>query len=148
MTKTKKKSTKPSKPYWEMTTEELREATKEFDGPLDESQWRPLTKSERAKFERMQKGPHHSIFIDRLNAARLYKHKTPPLSKSEHTGTAQGARNGVAHPRTSARSAAKLFNRLDPQIVLRVEKYASKHEMSPLEFITKSLESSLNFVGG
>lgn len=73
MTKTKKKSTKPSKPYWEMTTEELREATKEFDGPIDESQWRPMTKSERTRFERMQKGPHRSIFIHRPDAAKKSK---------------------------------------------------------------------------
>ena len=149
MTKTKKKSTKPSKPYWEMNTAELREATREFDGPMNESEWRPMTKSERARFERMQKGPHRSIFIDRLlNAARLHKRKTPPLSKSEHTGTVQGPKNGVAHSRTSARSAARLFNGLDPQIVSRIETYAAAHEMSPVEFVARSLKSSLNFVGG
>jgi len=39
------------KPYWEMNLEELEEATKEFDGPIDPSKIRPLTKGERARFE-------------------------------------------------------------------------------------------------
>ena len=57
----KRKSTK--KPYWEMSLEELREATKEFDGPVDISKTRPLTKEERARWNRSKKGPHYSIFV-------------------------------------------------------------------------------------
>jgi hypothetical protein len=61
----KTKTTKPTKPYWEMTAKELADATKEFDGPLDLSKWRPITKAERAKFERMQKQGSKSIHIKR-----------------------------------------------------------------------------------
>ena len=60
-----KKTTKLTKPYWDMTTEELAEATKEFDKPIPLSKTRPLTKQERALFERMRKGPHRSIYISR-----------------------------------------------------------------------------------
>ena len=119
MTKTKKKSAKPTKPYWEMTLDELRDATKEFDGPINESEWRPMTKAERAEFERMQKKPARSIFIRRPDAPKG---------------------NGVPIQR--------LLEGIDPQIISRVEKYAVEHEMSPLDFIAKSLESSLHVVGG
>jgi hypothetical protein len=40
------------KHYWEMNLQELEEATKEFDGPIDLSKIRPLTKAQRARFER------------------------------------------------------------------------------------------------
>ena len=45
-------ATKKSKPYWEMTLDELREATKEYDNPIPESKMRDLTKAERDQFER------------------------------------------------------------------------------------------------
>jgi hypothetical protein len=60
-----KKSSRAKKPYWEMTATELAEATKEFDGPIPLSKSRPLTKKERALYERMRKGPHRSIYISR-----------------------------------------------------------------------------------
>jgi hypothetical protein len=60
-----KKSSKPKKPYWEMTAAELAEATKEYDRPIPLSKTRPLNKKERELFERMRKGPHRSIFISR-----------------------------------------------------------------------------------
>jgi hypothetical protein len=44
-----KKPTVKAKPYWKMTTEELAEATKEFDQPLPPEKMRPLTKAERAR---------------------------------------------------------------------------------------------------
>jgi hypothetical protein len=52
MEKMKKK--KPSKPYWEMTTAELREATKEFDEELVFERSRPLTPDEQALWERVK----------------------------------------------------------------------------------------------
>jgi hypothetical protein len=42
------KSKKASKPYWEMTTEELREATKQFDEEFVGDKGRPLTPDEQA----------------------------------------------------------------------------------------------------
>ncbi len=52
------KKKKNSKPYWEMTTEELREATKEFDVPSDTDYgFRPLTPKERAQWNRIKRRP-------------------------------------------------------------------------------------------
>jgi hypothetical protein len=65
------KNTKKQKPYWEMTLEELREATKEYDKPIPMSKMRPLTKAEREKFERMQKSPYHSVFMKRNSSRRV-----------------------------------------------------------------------------
>jgi hypothetical protein len=54
-----------TKPYWEMSLDELREATREFDGAVDLAKTRPLTKAERAKFDRSRRGPGRSIFVGR-----------------------------------------------------------------------------------
>ena len=43
---------KNAKPYWEMTTEELREATKEFDEEFVADRAKPLTPEMRARWER------------------------------------------------------------------------------------------------
>jgi hypothetical protein len=43
---------KNSKPYWEMTTEELREATKEFDEEFVADRAKPLTPTMKARWER------------------------------------------------------------------------------------------------
>lgn len=53
----RKVSGKPpaSKPYWEMTTAELRQATKEFDREFVGDTFRPPTPAERARFERARK---------------------------------------------------------------------------------------------
>ena len=43
-----------TKPYWEMTTEELREATKEFDEEFVAEQAKPLTPAMRARWEKVK----------------------------------------------------------------------------------------------
>lgn len=43
---------KNTKPYWEMTTEELREATKEFDEEFVFERAKPLTPEMKARWER------------------------------------------------------------------------------------------------
>lgn len=49
---------KPVKPYWEMTTEELGEATKEFDEEFVADKAGPLTPPLQAQWERAKaKGP-------------------------------------------------------------------------------------------
>ena len=48
------KNKKPSKPYWEMTTAELREATKQFDEEFVADKGRPLTPAEQARWERVK----------------------------------------------------------------------------------------------
>lgn len=45
---------KPSKPYWEMTTEELREATKQFDEEFVGDKGRPLTPEEQILWEQVK----------------------------------------------------------------------------------------------
>jgi len=65
MSKRKRMNKKPPKPFWEMTPAELDEATKEFDEPICWSKCRPLTKAERARFEKMRAGPSVSIFLKR-----------------------------------------------------------------------------------
>jgi hypothetical protein len=83
---------KPKKRYWEMNLEELREATKEFDRPNPRSKIRPLSKRQRARFERLRNSkPDVSIYVHRnhrdviihledelLGRAAVYarKHKT------------------------------------------------------------------------
>ena len=44
-----------SKPYWEMTDDELAEATKEFDAPFVVDKSRPLTPSERKRWRNLKK---------------------------------------------------------------------------------------------
>jgi hypothetical protein len=56
---------KPSKPYWHLNLDELREATKEFDKPIPSSKLRPLTREERERFERSRRGGAYSVFISR-----------------------------------------------------------------------------------
>src|SRR4051812_41003506 len=46
---------KTKKPYWEMTTRELREATREFDRPGEKIPGKALTAAQRARFERVVK---------------------------------------------------------------------------------------------
>jgi hypothetical protein len=43
------------KPYWEMTTKELAEATKQFDAPFVADQSRPLTPAEREQWRRVKR---------------------------------------------------------------------------------------------
>jgi hypothetical protein len=48
------KTKKPSKPYWEMTTPELREATKQFDEEFVADKGRPLTPEEQDLWEQVK----------------------------------------------------------------------------------------------
>jgi hypothetical protein len=43
------------KPYWEMTAEELAQATKQFDEPLVADQSRPLTATEREEWKQIKR---------------------------------------------------------------------------------------------
>ena len=66
------------KPYWEMTTEELREATKQFDEEFIAEKSRPLTPEMRAQWERARAkgaatkyGQTEQTIAVRLDAALL-----------------------------------------------------------------------------
>jgi hypothetical protein len=50
-------SRKPAKPYWEMTADELREATKEFDEEFVAEKAQPLTPQMKARWERARRKP-------------------------------------------------------------------------------------------
>jgi len=50
-----RKQTKPSKPYWEMNTQELAEATRDLDGDLDPRRLKPLSPQMTAIWERMKR---------------------------------------------------------------------------------------------
>ena len=50
-----KKNQNPAKPYWEMNTRELAEATREFDGDLPPGLFGPLSPEGRALWERMKR---------------------------------------------------------------------------------------------
>jgi len=49
------KSKPVQKPYWEMTTAELAEATQEFDKPFVAGTFKPLTPEMRARWERAKR---------------------------------------------------------------------------------------------
>jgi len=53
--RTTKKPGRQKKPYWEMTTEELAEATAEFDKEFIVETFRPLTPAQRALWERIKR---------------------------------------------------------------------------------------------
>jgi hypothetical protein len=50
----------PGKPYWEMTTEELREATKEFDEEFVADRAKPLTPALPARWKRAKAKSAHA----------------------------------------------------------------------------------------
>lgn len=68
----------PRKPYWEMTTEELREATKEFDEEYVAEKAKPLTAAMRSRWQRAkvksaraENGSGHETIAVRLEKALL-----------------------------------------------------------------------------
>lgn len=83
-----------SKPYWEMTADELAEATKEFDAPLPASRYKPASKAERARFERALRAGSQIRRLDELGvdlkllsaAAAYAKRKKIPLAEVVERG--------------------------------------------------------------
>lgn len=72
------KSTKPPKAYWEMSTSELREATKQFDEEFVGDKAQPLSPEMKAQWERaktkgelLQKDKAESQIAVRLETALL-----------------------------------------------------------------------------
>jgi len=61
---TKRKATKP---YWEMSADDLAEATREFDSPSPPPLWRPLSSEEQKRFERVRRAggndPRHILSV-------------------------------------------------------------------------------------
>jgi hypothetical protein len=85
------KRTKTSKPYWDMTTEELAEATKQFDREIDLSETRPLTKSERARWERAKRAPDRSIYLKaKPTRAVVVRIEPELLQRTDRYATAHG----------------------------------------------------------
>ena len=50
-----KKTRKPTKPYWEMNLQELREATRDLEGDIDPRRLKPLSPEMKALWERMKR---------------------------------------------------------------------------------------------
>ena len=79
---------KNAKPYWEMTTEELREATKEFDEEFVGDKARPLTPKMKALWEKAkakgepQNGKAEKTITVRLDKALLKR--CTVLAKRKH----------------------------------------------------------------
>lgn len=69
------KKKKDSKPYWEMTTEELRKATKEFDEEFVFERTKPLSPEMKARWEQAKaKGePSKNGKLEQTIAVRLDK---------------------------------------------------------------------------
>jgi hypothetical protein len=87
-TRKKRAKASVSKPYWEMNTTELREATKEFDKEFVGDTFRPTTPEEKSRFERARKRgrPRHgrgSKTISVTVEAALLS-KTDRLAKKLH----------------------------------------------------------------
>ena len=70
------KRKKPAKPYWEMTTAELREATKEYDKEFSGMKTVPVLPKELAK---------HRRFMKKLRRQRVGS-RTPSLGFSPRKG--------------------------------------------------------------
>ncbi len=65
---------KPAKPYWEMTTEELREATKEFDEEFVADKASPLSPQMQAQWKRAEaKSPQENGAAEQTVSVRLDK---------------------------------------------------------------------------
>jgi hypothetical protein len=69
-----------AKPYWEMTTDELREATKELDNEFAADNARPLTPQMRARWQRAKNkkpgsgdGKDETTIVVRLKSALLQR---------------------------------------------------------------------------
>ena len=56
---------------WEMNVAELAAATKEYDCPVPLSKTKPLTRQQKAQWERMRRRPHRSIFVRRGSAGEF-----------------------------------------------------------------------------
>ena len=56
---------KPKKPYWEMTADELAEATKEFDREFVGDEFKPLRGKQKARWLRAAQGPTRSVTLSR-----------------------------------------------------------------------------------
>jgi hypothetical protein len=79
----------PAKPYWEMTTEELREATQEFDEEFVADQAKPLTPAMRNRWNRAttrppraEDGPGQQTIAVHLDKALL--DRCIALAKKKH----------------------------------------------------------------
>jgi hypothetical protein len=74
----------PTKPYWEMTTEELREATKEFDEEFVGDRTTPLTPEMRARWEKAKAKPDppQQTIVVRIDKTLL--NRCMALAKRKH----------------------------------------------------------------
>ena len=91
---------KPSKPYWEMNKEELAAATAEYDTDFDDSQFKPLTPAQRAKWERLQRKPGrpkigNGVKVISLSVEQSLLARADRLAKKLKISRAQLVRRGL-----------------------------------------------------
>src|SRR3972149_5677026 len=85
----------PSKPYWEMNTAELREATKEFDREYVGDTFRSATPQEQARFERARKrGRPRNGLGSKTISVTVEKRLLAQTDRLAHKGHAPPARRG------------------------------------------------------
>jgi hypothetical protein len=98
--KQKPKGGKPAKPYWEMNKEELAAATAEYDADFDDSQFKPLTAAQRAKWERLQRKPGrpkvgNGVKVISLSVEQGLLSRADRLAKKLKISRAQLVRRGL-----------------------------------------------------
>jgi hypothetical protein len=98
--KTKGSFGKATKPYWEMNKEELAAATAEYDTDFDDSQFKPLTAAQRAKWERIQRKPGrpkvgNGVKVISLSVEQGLLERADRLAKKLKISRAQLVRRGL-----------------------------------------------------
>lgn len=131
------KRNRSDKPYWEMTAEELAEATKEFDKEIPPSKIRPLSEKERRWLKGAQRGGFQSIRL---------KKGTRALTKQERAEFERMRRS----PHRSVfvtRGTDGTFIRLESDLMRWCSRYAVEHKMTFSEVVAKSLQGMMAMVG-
>lgn len=80
------KARSEKKRWGQMTAAELAEATKEFDHPLPPSRYKPLSKSQRERFERARRAGFHRIVTFDLDD-QLFRQATAYAKRKKLTLT-------------------------------------------------------------
>jgi len=84
-----------TKPYWKMTTEELAEATKEFDKPIPASRMRPLTKAERARWERARRSGGKNVSLVTVELPSSLFHRIAEYAKERDLTISEVMQKGL-----------------------------------------------------
>ncbi len=84
------KKKRAAKPYWEMTTDELREATKEFDQEFIADSAQPLTPEMQARWDQAVRREHTTMHIALLRGINVGGKNLVPMSELRDLGATLG----------------------------------------------------------